>query len=130
MGPSKPGLDEKLMCLYPDLCPTGLQRKIIHHPWIDLFPFPTFRDNILLGMEAGVVFDDELCADILEVKDEDLERRPSLIVWGKSWEQKAWEANEAFFQKWGFLVGNCPELLETTNYWGGKRGEPVIVFRE
>ncbi|KAF0321833.1 aryl-alcohol dehydrogenase [Colletotrichum asianum] len=63
------------------LRPTDLQRRILHHPWIDLFPFPIFRDNVLLAMESGSVDDDQLCADILEVKDEDLAGRPSLIVW-------------------------------------------------
>ncbi|KAJ0283357.1 hypothetical protein COL940_004706 [Colletotrichum noveboracense] len=63
------------------LRPTDLQRRILHHPWIDLFPFPIFRDNVLLAMASGLVDDDQLCADILEVKDEDLAGRPSLIVW-------------------------------------------------
>ncbi|KAI8169724.1 Aryl-alcohol dehydrogenase [Colletotrichum sp. SAR 10_70] len=63
------------------LRPTNLQRRVLHHPWIDLFPFPIFRDNVLLAMESGLVDDDQLCADILEVKDEDLASRPSLIVW-------------------------------------------------
>ncbi|KAI8212539.1 Aryl-alcohol dehydrogenase [Colletotrichum sp. SAR 10_76] len=68
------------------LRPTDLQRRILHHPWIDLFPFPIFRDNVLLAMESGLVDDDQICADILEVKDEDLAGRPSLIVWGQSWD--------------------------------------------
>ncbi|KAI8261204.1 Aryl-alcohol dehydrogenase [Colletotrichum sp. SAR 10_77] len=63
------------------LHPTNLQKRVLHHPWIDLFPFPVFRDNVLLAMESGLVDDDQLCADILEVKDEDLAGRPSLIVW-------------------------------------------------
>ncbi|KAF4813201.1 hypothetical protein CGCSCA5_v008584 [Colletotrichum siamense] len=63
------------------LRPTNLQRRILHHPWIDLFPFPIFRDNLLLAMASGLVDDDQLCADILEVKDEDLAGKPSLIVW-------------------------------------------------
>ncbi|KAF4488466.1 Versiconal hemiacetal acetate reductase [Colletotrichum fructicola Nara gc5] len=68
------------------LRPTDLQRRILHHPWIDLFPFPVFRDNVLLATASGLVDDDQLCADILEVKDEDLAGRPSLIVWGQSWD--------------------------------------------
>ncbi|KAF3799331.1 Versiconal hemiacetal acetate reductase [Colletotrichum gloeosporioides] len=88
------------------LRPTHLQRTVLHHPWIDLFPFPVFRDDVLLAMESGLVDDDQLCADILEVKDEDLAGRPSLIVWGQSWDCMAWEANEAFFRKWGEKITN------------------------
>ncbi|KAH9240785.1 hypothetical protein K456DRAFT_1744621 [Colletotrichum gloeosporioides 23] len=110
------------------LRPTDLQRRILHHPWIDLFPFPIFRDNVLLAMASGLVDDDQLCADILEVKDEDLAGRPSLIVWGQSWDCMAWEANEAFFRKWGFLTRGCPEMLEATNYWRSRRGERSIIY--
>ncbi|GJC94823.1 hypothetical protein ColKHC_03649 [Colletotrichum higginsianum] len=63
------------------LRPTSVQKAVIHHPWIDLFPFPRFRDNTLLAMAAGMVDDDELCRDILETTGEDLGARPSLIVW-------------------------------------------------
>ncbi|KAE9579097.1 hypothetical protein CGMCC3_g4668 [Colletotrichum fructicola] len=110
------------------LRPTDLQRRILHHPWIDLFPFPVFRDNVLLATASGLVDDDQLCADILEVKDEDLAGRPSLIVWGQSWDCMAWEANEAFFRKWGFLTRGCPEMLEATNYWRSRRGERRIIY--
>lgn len=114
----------------PTLQPTSLQRTILHHPWIDLFPFPRLRDNVLTGMEAGAVDDDELCTDILEVKDEDLSGRPSLIVWGEPWDWAAWEANEAFLWKWGFLARGCSELLEATNRWRTKRGEKTFVLEE
>ncbi|KAK1724165.1 uncharacterized protein BDZ83DRAFT_623777 [Colletotrichum acutatum] len=112
----------------PALQPTLLQRTVLHHPWIDLFPFPRLRDNVLVGVVKGDLDDDELCADILEVKDEDLGDKPSLIVWGEPWDSKAWEANENFFTKWGFLVKGCPELLEATNCWRVKRGEEKFVF--
>ncbi|KAF4779978.1 hypothetical protein HER10_EVM0008320 [Colletotrichum scovillei] len=112
----------------PALQPTPLQRTVLHHPWIDLFPFPRLRDNVLLGVAKGDLDDDDLCADILEVKDEDNSDKPSLIVWGEPWDWKAWEANENFFTKWGFLVKGCPELLEATNSWRVKRGEERFVF--
>ncbi|WYZ38244.1 hypothetical protein EsH8_III_000158 [Colletotrichum jinshuiense] len=127
-GPPRPGVLDPHTSSPLALQPTPLQRTVLHHPWIDLFPFPRLRDNVLLGMEAGRLDDDELCADILEVKDEDLSGKPSLIVWGESWDWTAWEANDAFFRKWGFLARGCPELLEATNRWRAKRGEKKVVF--
>ncbi|KPM40516.1 hypothetical protein AK830_g6071 [Neonectria ditissima] len=121
----QPGADTA--CPGP-LQPTDLQKTVLHHPWIDLFPFPPFRDNVLMGMAAGLVDDDELCADILEVQDEDLASKPSLIVWGKSSDAMSWEANPSFFRKWGFLVRGCPEIVEATNYWRAKRGETNVIF--
>ena len=38
-------LGESRWCCPASLQPTALQRKVPHHPWIDLFPFPALRDN-------------------------------------------------------------------------------------
>lgn len=46
------------------LRPTMLQRAVSHHPWIDLFPLPLMRNNIL---RAGESFDDtDLCMDLVD----------------------------------------------------------------
>ncbi|KIW05387.1 uncharacterized protein PV09_03902 [Verruconis gallopava] len=105
------------------LAPTRLQRTMIHHPWIDLFPFPDFRERVLRALDAGILDEDELCLDILEVDGRDLEERPALIVWGESSNPMAWEASVQFLRRWGWLVQGCPELLESTNYWRERRNE-------
>lgn len=48
----------------PDtLQPTDLQRRNPHHTWVDLFPCPVMRDNLV---RAGNEWDDEkLCDDIM-----------------------------------------------------------------
>lgn len=129
-GPHPPGL--VVGAAFPQaLQPTTLQKTFLHHPWTDLFPFPQFRDNMLRGMEAGLFDEDELCADILEVNRNDLEQRPSLMVWGESWDAMAWEASPAFLRKWGWLLRGCPEIFEGTNYWRERRGErklPTITW--
>lgn len=45
--------------LKPDLRPTREQITIPHHPFFDIFPFPTFRRNVLRS--ETVVDEDELC---------------------------------------------------------------------
>ncbi|KAH7120414.1 hypothetical protein B0J13DRAFT_513064 [Dactylonectria estremocensis] len=113
----------------PALQPTSLQRTAVHHPWIDLLPFPQLRDNVLLSMESGFVIDDDLCQDLLLVDDaRDLNSKPSLMVWGMPWDSRAWEVNPAFLRKWGFLLLGCKEIMEGTNYWREKRGEKPLVF--
>jgi hypothetical protein len=38
-------------------------RTVLNHPWLDFFPFPKMRDNLI---EAGDDWDDEqLCHDIM-----------------------------------------------------------------
>ncbi|KAH7153635.1 hypothetical protein EDB81DRAFT_791680 [Dactylonectria macrodidyma] len=119
----------QVMASPPALQPTPLQRTTVHHPWIDLLPFPQLRDNVLLSMETGIVNDDDLCEDLLLVDDaRDLNSKPSLVVWGMPWDSRAWEVNPAFLRKWGFLLLGCKEIIEGTNYWREKRGEKPLVF--
>lgn len=106
-----------------NLRPTELQHTVEHHPWIDLFPVPTMRDNLL---RAGAAYDDtDICLDIVEVGDKPKEKA-GLIVWGEPWDVYAWEASPAFLRKWGWLVAGCHDLLKSTNYWRMKRGEKRI----
>lgn len=128
-GPYLPGSTSALAPFCPaSLQPTALQRTVRHHPWLDLFPFPAFRDNILRVLDAGLFDDDELCVDVLEVWCEDVESRPSLMIWGESWDAHAWEASPSFLRKWGWLLEDCPEIFEATNYWREKRGQKRLVY--
>ncbi|KAL5350821.1 hypothetical protein ACLOAV_004392 [Pseudogymnoascus australis] len=118
-------LGESCWCCPASLQPTALQRKVPHHPWIDLFPFPALRDNIL---SQGEDFDDDdLCYDLVEVCHAPSERS-GLIVWSDPWDPLGWEATTEFISKWGWMLRGCPELLFSTNQWRGKRGEEAIVF--
>lgn len=110
------------------LAPSSVQRRIIHHPWIDLFPFPSFRDEVLKATDAGHLDDDQLCLEMLEADKRDLDEKPALIVWGDSSNPYAWEASVPFLRKWGWLVQGCHDLLESTNYWRGQRGERTLTM--
>ncbi|CAH0052435.1 unnamed protein product [Clonostachys solani] len=115
----------------PDtLTPTDLQIQVIHHPWIDLIPFPTLRNNLLREVDAGTVDDDDLCCDLMDISDSDpnLINRPAMIVWGQASDDKVWEVNAAFLRKWGFLVKGCPDIIASTNSWRAKRGEGPLIF--
>ncbi|SCO03880.1 uncharacterized protein FFB20_12018 [Fusarium fujikuroi] len=58
--------------------PTEVQKTVLHHPWLDIFPFPKFRDNVILAADAELLDDGELCEDISEINWENVEK-PSLI---------------------------------------------------
>lgn len=63
-----------------NLRPTQLQYTVPHHPWIDLFPLPAMRDNLLL---AGAEYDDtDICMDVVEIGGKPREN-VGLIVWGE-----------------------------------------------
>ncbi|KAL4911032.1 hypothetical protein BDW74DRAFT_142300 [Aspergillus multicolor] len=104
------------------LRPTKLQSSTIHHPWLDFFPFPRIRDNLIM---AGDFDDHPLCLDIMgfwNVTDEAC----GLLVWGEAHDPANWEVSENFLRRWPWVVAGCPELLESTNRWRSSRGEKMI----
>ncbi|RDW56572.1 hypothetical protein BP6252_14077 [Coleophoma cylindrospora] len=119
-----PGYD--LQDLPVGLQPTALQRARAHHPWIDIFPSPIMRDNLL---HAGDDWDDEeLCTDIMGFWDGS-SGPEGLIVWGEPSDPSNWEVTEGFLRKWGWVVRGCDELMRATNYWRAKRGERPLLIR-
>ncbi|GFF28391.1 hypothetical protein IFM61606_10150 [Aspergillus udagawae] len=120
MGPGY--IDEQK--LPPSLRPTRLQKTIPHHPWLDFFPIPKIRDNLLTTGEDN--FDDcQLCIDIMGFWDSGMDAC-CLLVWGDPTDPNNWEVTERFLQKWPWVVRGCPGLLESTNNWRRKRGDKLI----
>lgn len=106
------------------LRPTKIQRTVPHHPWLDFFPLPKMRDNLI---QAGDDWDDEqLCHDIMGFWNSQTSGNAGLLVWGEPWDVKNWELTEAFLKKWLWVVRGCPELMNSTNAWRAKRGEKLI----
>ncbi|KAJ6021494.1 hypothetical protein N7540_006998 [Penicillium herquei] len=106
------------------LRPTKLQSTVPHHPWLDFFPIPKMRDNLI---EAGDEWDDEkLCLDIMGFWTNSTSLEAGLLVWGDPWDASNWEITEDFLKRWQWVVRGCPELMNSTNAWRAKRGEKLI----
>lgn len=106
------------------LRPTKLQRSTPHHPWLDFFPHPRMRDNMI---QAGDEWDDEaLCHDIMGFWAHNSTAAPGLLVWGEPWDIRNWELTEGFLKKWQWIVRGCPEIMNSTNSWRARRGEKLI----
>ena len=126
----------KAACLsdFPDLkthlrpCATQLMYR--HHPYIDVLPFPTFRERLikLACAEEPMIDEDELCKDLANA---------GLICWGSSlgggsaatgsgapWDIRSWEAQDWFMKKWWILIGGAEgEIYKHTQWWCEMRGE-------
>lgn len=106
-----------ILNLPPALQPTALQISILHHPWIDIFPCPRLRDNLLC---AGDLLDDDgLCLEICAGGDSG---DSGLIVWGEPWDPLGWEITEPFAQRWPWVLEGCDDVIRATNYWRALRG--------
>ncbi|KAL4887741.1 hypothetical protein BDV59DRAFT_22127 [Aspergillus ambiguus] len=105
------------------LRPTRIQQKLPHHPWLDFFPHPKMRDNLV---EAVDQFDDEqLCLDIMGFWDSSQENC-GLLVWGEPSDPDNWEVTEEFLRKYPWTLRGCHSLLQATNRWRRQRGENLI----
>ncbi|KAJ5107121.1 Protein of unknown function DUF3425 [Penicillium angulare] len=124
---SKPNLKTPIpeAAMPPSLRPTMLQREVPHHPWLDFFPFPNLRDNLISGQDD--IDEDDLCHDLMAFWDT-RNTGATLLVWGPSWEPTSWEVTPAFLKKWGFLLRGCGDILRSTNKWRVKRGERPIIW--
>lgn len=97
------------------LLPTTTKRSVPHHPWLDCFPFPRMRDNLINALEG---FDDcELCTDIMDPANGNV----GIMVWGDPWLPQTWEVSELFVQKWSWVIDGCSEVLVHSNYWRARR---------
>ncbi|KAK1961634.1 hypothetical protein LY78DRAFT_617393 [Colletotrichum sublineola] len=119
---SNPAYDgtERAAALPSSLRPTRMQLTAAHHPWLDIFPLPRLRDNLI---EAGSALDDdELCLDMLGSGDAP-SGQGGMILWGEPWDPRSWEVTEDFVKKWRWVLKGCGELIVSSNYWRAKRGE-------
>ncbi|OGM49147.1 hypothetical protein ABOM_002286 [Aspergillus bombycis] len=98
------------------LLPTAIQALVPHHPWLDCFPFPQMRDNLV--MADGSFNDCELCTDMMDPTTGDI----GVMVWGDPWLPQNWEVSELFAQKWSWVIKGCPDIIVHSNYWRARRG--------
>lgn len=118
-----PGFSERGIPV--SLRPTMLQRTKPHHPWLDIFPFPQMRDNIIDVEE--VIDDIQLCHDVMAFWDT-RNTEAMLLVWGHPWDPTNWEVTQGFLRKWGWTIRGCSEILESTNVWRNLRGEQKLTW--
>ncbi|CAG8887033.1 unnamed protein product [Penicillium egyptiacum] len=107
------------------LCPSQKQKKIIHHPWIDLIPMLSLREALLA--RADVLDEDELCGDLYGACASSQE--VGLCVWGEAWDPFAYEVSENLIRKWSWMAKDCPDIIKSSNYWRKQRGEKPIMLR-
>jgi hypothetical protein len=130
LSPFTGGLDHTICQLekFPQaLRPTKLQFEIVHHPWIDLLPFPEMRDNILRAGNEFEDVEDQLCCDLIGYHNRATERT-GMIIWGNPWDISQWEVSDGFLKQWGWTIRGSSSIIEATNQWREKRGEEPLDF--
>jgi Domain of unknown function (DUF3425) len=100
----------------PDIFkPSQLQLTISHPTVIDIIPWPSMRDRIIVN----------LCAIDIERFMDDIHEH--CRVWGGDpLFTQGWEIGPVFFQKYWFLCDK--EMVKTSNFWRRQRGETYLRF--
>lgn len=126
----------------PNLFPTCLQQHVPHRSWIDIFPDPKLRDNMILAQgqyDEKALFNDliggvctgtgtrpasaeSIPPGVLENEKE----RNGLLVWSQPWDINSWEATPGFLNRWGMLSEGCEEFTAASNRWRRQRGEDPL----
>jgi hypothetical protein len=88
---SKPASQMILQSLHP----TEAQLSTLHFQWIDRFPFPQMRDNMIAL--CPVIDEEEFLSDLFHLTSFTL-RHGSV-----SWDAEAWKIGPEFATKWGYL---------------------------
>lgn len=77
------------------LRPTKLQMTVDHPRWIDRFPFPKMRDNLITLM--NIIDQEEFFADLFCLNSFELEPGAA------PWDPETWKIGDEFSKKWGYL---------------------------
>ncbi|KAK5465005.1 hypothetical protein LTS15_001568 [Exophiala xenobiotica] len=77
------------------LRPTPLQLTTIHPQWIDRFPFPKMRDNMITLL--SIIDEEEFLGDLFCLTSFTVEPGAA------SWDPTAWKISKEFGAKWGYL---------------------------
>lgn len=134
------------------LYPTTHQMSVAHSSWLNMFPFPRVRDNLIRHQQE---FDHrDLCNDLFgELFDQNpnphdsahstpdlgfendiwdtyedpvTAKRRGLIVWGEPWDIEGWELTPGFLRKWSWIVEGCGDIIAASNRWRARRGEAPL----
>ncbi|KAL6924973.1 hypothetical protein FSST1_002247 [Fusarium sambucinum] len=123
-----PIVKSKFRALSPDLRPIDKQLIVGHHPYVDVIPFKTFRENLIRALENYPPIIDEgvLCHDILSggFTCWGAGRNPHGMGAGVPWDSRSWEPSVWFLMKYRQLAGDWDgELWKSARWWHSARGE-------
>ncbi|KAF7563716.1 hypothetical protein G7046_g415 [Stylonectria norvegica] len=98
------------------MAPTLQQQILPHQPYVDMLPWPSLRDRLLISL--ATVNEMELVTDL---------STDGLKIWGSvPWDPMAWEVSPAFAKKWWFLLDDG--IMHITNFWRRQRGEDDLFL--
>ncbi len=116
--------------LPPNLEPTEVQRRIPHHPLLDLFPWPSVRTKLIIVFSQPVQFRPPIARDPLALMhmyydiDDSAE---GLRISGSDWHSaENWEVGQTLFKNWWWAFDRS--VVDSSNALRAKRGAQKLML--
>jgi hypothetical protein len=115
----------------PDwLQPTNYQQRVPHHPLIDLFPWPSFRNKLIimfaapLGIRPPSARDPMAIMALMDDMDHEVEGL-RVSGSGEALHGDAWEVGQVFLNNWHWACD--PAIIRNSNRLRESRGAPRLL---
>ncbi|KAF5697622.1 hypothetical protein FMUND_15341 [Fusarium mundagurra] len=140
-------IDREHLPLPTRLEPTQIQMTSPHPCWIDIFPFPELRDNLIRKqfIYDHIQFLEDLVGDFVYILPPAVpstrcivppfkklsggnqpKENAGMILWGEPHLSESWEVTPSFLAKWSWLIGECKDLVHVSNNWRQSRGDQPL----
>ncbi|KAF5020546.1 hypothetical protein F66182_7410 [Fusarium sp. NRRL 66182] len=125
-----PLVRSRFRTLSPDIQPIDAQVTFGHHPYVDVIPFKTFRENLMavLMHDPPLIDEGTLCHDILAggFTCWGSGQNPRGMGAGVPWDARSWEPSTWFLVKYPQLAGGWDEeMWKSARWWHSARGERI-----
>lgn len=112
--------------------PTPLQKRIQHHPIVDMLPWPSFRDRFLYVMSLPEalrprIAQKDMPSVTLELMFAVKDAGGGLRVWGSNpFSQESWEIGQTFYSRFWWAIDG--DIVRISNRLRAERGESALRF--
>ena len=119
---------ENLEHLPMNLRPTVIQSNIPHHPSLDLLPWPTVRDKLIIVFSQPEEFRPPSARSptaLVEFVHDFEDSAEGARIWGDNpAEESSWEIGQAFFERWWWALSK--DVIKCANGWRKLRGAKML----
>ncbi|KAG9257362.1 uncharacterized protein F5Z01DRAFT_383704 [Emericellopsis atlantica] len=118
--------------LPPNWRPTSAQITVPHHPLLDLLPWPSVRDRIIMILnlpdEARPTHARGAMALFNFAYDFEDSAEGARIYGDDPCDGNSWEVGQVLFERWWFLFDRT--IVEGSNRWRALRGAPPLMVKD
>ena len=114
----------------PNMEPTEAQRRLPHHPFFDIFPWPSMRTRLIVVFSQPVHLRPPSARDPMALMqlmyDMDDSAEGVRVIGDDYCDAKNWEIGQAVFKNWWWVLDR--EVVANSNALRRKRGASKLIL--